>query len=270
MRTLKVLSALLTYPTPALIAAGPEMILALDREAILPARERAAVARLIDDLAAHDLYDAQERYILLFDRTRSLSLHLFEHVHGESRDRGQAMVDLIRLYEEGGYTPTAGELPDFLPLFLEYASTLPPSAAIELLGQPGHVFAALRERLARDSAYAGIFAALAALSRAKLDETALAALRAEPDPEPEDLEALDAAWEEEEVTFGPGPGGSARRCARPRAPRRVQPQAPARAPSSPTARPEGSDHARRRLPHPVRLVPLCVPHRVPARQPDPL
>ncbi|GGJ11674.1 nitrate reductase molybdenum cofactor assembly chaperone [Neoroseomonas lacus] len=208
MRTLKVLSALLTYPTPALIAAGPEMILALDREAILPARERAAVARLIDDLAAHDLYDAQERYILLFDRTRSLSLHLFEHVHGESRDRGQAMVDLIRLYEEGGYTPTASELPDFLPLFLEYASTLAPPAAIELLGQPGHVFAALRERLAkRDSAYAGIFAALAALSRARLDEAALAALRAEPDPEPEDLEALDAAWEEEEVTFGPGPGG---------------------------------------------------------------
>ena len=212
MRTLKVLSALLSYPTPALIAAGPEMILALDREAILPARERAAVARLIDDLAAHDLYDAQERYILLFDRTRSLSLHLFEHVHGESRDRGQAMVDLIRLYEEGGYTPTASELPDFLPLFLEYASTLPPSAAIELLGQPGHVFAALRERLAkRDSAYAGIFAALAALSRAKLDETALAALRAEPDPEPEDLEALDAAWEEEQIRFDPpaAPGAAA-------------------------------------------------------------
>ena len=208
MRTLKVLSALLTYPTPELIAAGLDMLAVLDREAVLPRRERAAVARLIDDLAEHDLYDAQERYILLFDRTRSLSLHLFEHVHGESRDRGQAMVDLIQLYEEGGYTPTASELPDFLPLFLEYASTLAPPAAIELLGQPGHVFAALRERLAkRGSPYEHVFTALAALSRATLDAAALAALRAEPDPEPEDLEALDAAWEEEEVTFGPGPGG---------------------------------------------------------------
>jgi nitrate reductase delta subunit len=205
MRTLKVLSALLTYPTADLVAAGAELKAVLDREAVLPPRERAAVTALVDDLAGHDLYDAQERYILLFDRTRSLSLQLFEHVHGESRDRGQAMVDLLKLYEDGGYTPTTAELPDFLPLFLEYASTLSPAAAVELVGQPGHVFAALRERLAkRSSPYEAAFSALAALARARLDEAALAALRAEPDVDPEDLEALDAAWEEEEVTFGPG------------------------------------------------------------------
>ena len=210
MRTLKVLSALLTYPTPELIAAGPELKSVLEREAVLPHLERMAVAALINDLAAQDLYEAQERYILLFDRTRSLSLHLFEHVHGESRDRGQAMVDLIQVYEAGGYSPTAAELPDFLPLFLEYAATRTPAEAIELIGQPGHVFAAMRERLAkRASPYEAVFAALAALSRARLDAAALAALRAEPDPEPDDLEALDAAWEEEEVTFGPGAAAAA-------------------------------------------------------------
>ena len=210
MRTLKVLSALLTYPTTELVAAAPELRAVLDREAVLPKRERAAVDGLIADLATHDLYDAQERYILLFDRTRSLSLHLFEHVHGESRDRGQAMVDLIKVYEDGGFTPTTAELPDFLPLFLEYAATRTPAEAIELIGQPGHVFAALRERLAkRSSSYEAIFAALTALSRAKLDSAALAALRAEPDPEPDDLEALDAAWEEEEVTFGPASAAAA-------------------------------------------------------------
>ena len=210
MRTLKVLSALLTYPTPELIAAGPELKSVLEREAVLPHLERMAVAALINDLAAQDLYEAQERYILLFDRTRSLSLHLFEHVHGESRDRGQAMVDLIQVYEAGGYSPTAAELPDFLPLFLEYAATRTPTEAIELIGQPGHVFAAMRERLAkRTSPYEAVFAALAALSRARLDAAALAALRAEPDPEPDDLEALDAAWEEEEVTFGPGAAAAA-------------------------------------------------------------
>jgi nitrate reductase delta subunit len=205
MKTLKVLSALLTYPSDELIAAAPELKAALAREAVLPRQHLAAVQALIDDVASRDLFDAQERYILLFDRTRSLSLHLFEHVHGESRDRGQAMVDLIKLYEDGGYLPTAGELPDFLPLFLEYAATRTPAEAIELIGQPGHVLAALRERLSkRKSPYEAVFAALVALSKARLDEAALAALRDEPDPEPDDLEALDAAWEEEEVTFGPG------------------------------------------------------------------
>jgi nitrate reductase delta subunit len=143
--------------------------------------------------------------VLLFDRTRSLSLHLFEHVHGESRARGQAMVDLLKLYEDGGFTPTTEELPDFLPLFLEYAAQLDAPAAIELIGQPAHVFAALRERLAkRSSPYEAVFHALVGLSKAKLDSKALEALRAEPDPEPDDLEALDAAWEDEEVLFGPG------------------------------------------------------------------
>ncbi len=205
MKTLKVLSALLTYPTDDLVAAIDELKAALAREALLKPKQLAAVNALIDDIAARDLFDAQERYIMLFDRTRSLSLHLFEHVHGESRDRGQAMVDLIKVYEDGGYTPTTTELPDFLPLFLEFAATRAPAEAVELIGQPGHVLAALRERLAkRNSPYEAAFAALVALSKARLDEAALAALRAEPDPEPDDLEALDAAWEDEEVTFGPG------------------------------------------------------------------
>jgi nitrate reductase molybdenum cofactor assembly chaperone NarJ/NarW len=205
MKTLKVLSALLSYPTPELLSASGELKGVLEREGVLQGASLDDLVSLIDALATGDLFDAQERYILLFDRTRSLSLHLFEHVHGESRDRGQAMVDLIKVYEDAGFTPTASELPDFLPLFLEYASVLPPQEALELIGQPGHVFAALRERLAkRESPYQAIFAALVALSKAKLDAAALAALRAEPDPEPDDLEALDAAWAEEEVTFGPG------------------------------------------------------------------
>lgn len=204
MKTLKVLSLLLTYPTPELLQASEELKAILYKEAVLPAPHIASVAALIDDMAARDPYDAQERYILLFDRTRSLSLHLFEHVHGESRDRGQAMVDLIKVYEDAGYSPTASELPDFLPLFLEFASTREPPEAIDLIGQPASVLAALRERLAkRQSPYAAVFGSLLALSRAKLDEAQLEALRAEPDPEPDDLEALDAQWEEEEVSFGP-------------------------------------------------------------------
>jgi len=205
IRTLKVLSVLLTYPTAELVAAAGELRDALAAEALLPLAQLRAVTALLDDLAARDLYDSQERYILLFDRTRSLSLHLFEHVHGESRDRGQAMVDLIQLYDAAGFSPTASELPDFLPLFLEFVATRDPAEALELIGQPAHVLEALRERLVRrNSPYEAIFAALGALTRVELDQEALAALRAEPDPEPDDLAALDAAWEAEEVTFGTG------------------------------------------------------------------
>ncbi|MDX2205890.1 MAG: nitrate reductase molybdenum cofactor assembly chaperone [Hyphomicrobiaceae bacterium] len=205
MKTLKVLSALLSYPSEELIGAGEEMKSVLAREAILPAPHVAALSRMIDGFAASDVVELQERYTFLFDRTRSLSLHLFEHVHGESRDRGQAMVDLIALYEAGGFSPTASELPDYLPLFLEYASTREPAEAIELIGQPAHVLAALHERLRkRGTPYAVVLGALLALSKARLDAAALAALRAEPDPEPDDLASLDAAWEEEEVLFGPG------------------------------------------------------------------
>lgn len=205
MKTLRALAALLSYPTAGLVAAAGEIRQIIDGDVVLPAAERIGLSRLIDELENVDLYDLQERYGLLFDRTRALSLHLFEHVHGESRDRGQAMVDLLKLYEESGYTPTTSELPDFLPLFLEYASTRTPKAAVELVGQPANVIAALKERLVkRSSPYAAIMSALLAISKAKLDAAALATLRAEPDPEPDDLEALDAAWEEEEVTFGPG------------------------------------------------------------------
>lgn len=203
-RTFKALSALLTYPTAELQRAAGEISKVLDADTLIPSRVRDQLRALLHEIATGDLYDLQERYVLLFDRTRSLSLHLFEHVHGESRDRGQAMVDLLKLYEEGGYTPTPSELPDFLPLFLEYASTRAPREAIELVGQPANVIAALRERLAkRSSPYEAVMSALLAISRAKLDEAALATLRAEPDPEPDDLEALDAAWADQEVRFGP-------------------------------------------------------------------
>jgi nitrate reductase molybdenum cofactor assembly chaperone NarJ/NarW len=205
MKTLKVLSVLLSYPSEQIVGAGDELYAVLVREAVLPRTHMVAVRELIDEIKSRDLLDLQERYLLLFDRTRSLSLHLFEHIHGESRDRGQAMVDLIKVYEDGGFTPTASELPDFVPLFLEFASTREPATAMGLVSEPGHVFAALQERLRkRKSPYAAVFSALVALGQVKPDAATLARLMAEPDPEPDDLEALDAAWAEEEVLFGPG------------------------------------------------------------------
>jgi len=205
IETLRVLSALLSYPTEAHRAAAPEMRAALEEEGLIPAPVRRRVLDLVRQHETRDLLDLQERYVLLFDRTRSLSLHLFEHVHGESRDRGQAMVELLRMYEEAGLQPDPSELPDFLPMFLEYLSGQPADRALEFLGQPLHVIVALRERLAkRKSDYVAVFHALEALARGEVDAESLAAARAEPDDDPEDLEALDAAWEDQPVTFGPG------------------------------------------------------------------
>jgi nitrate reductase delta subunit len=208
-RTLKVLSALLTYPTAELQAAAGEIGAALESDKLVPARIRADLRKLVDELAAGDLYDMQERYVLLFDRTRSLSLHLFEHVHGESRDRGQAMIDLKTQYEQAGLLMSAAELPDFLPLFLEYLATRPLKEACETLGQPAHIFAALAERLRkRKSPYEAVFRALVALSAAKPKDEEVSALLQLPDPDATDLAALDAVWADEPVNFGPGSGDS--------------------------------------------------------------
>lgn len=240
MKTFKVLSALLSYPTAEMQAAAGELRAALDAEAVLPPALRNQLDTLIDELAHGDLLDLQERYVLLFDRTRSLSPHLFEHVHGESRDRGQAMVDLQNLYAQHGLEIGASELPDFLPLFLEFLSLLRPAEACHLLGQPVHIFSALAERLRkRESAYESVFRALVALAAAKPQDDAVSALLKEPDPEPTDLAALDAAWEEEEVRFGPTAGSECKDglIERIRAGRRPAPGMARSAPGMPSPRP---------------------------------
>lgn len=137
---LKAAAVLLNYPTEAVVGALPELRAALGGGAEL--------APLFEVLSG-DLFDAQEAYVETFDRGRRTSLNLFEHVHGESRDRGQAMVDLLQVYEKAGLQMTARQLPDFLPVFLEYVSTLEPLAAREHLAEVGPLMADIAEGLAR-------------------------------------------------------------------------------------------------------------------------
>jgi nitrate reductase delta subunit len=208
MRTFGVLSALLNYPTDALIDAATEFLAVLDAEKLVPSACRGSVDALIEEIAVGELYDLQERYGLLFDRSKTLALHLFEHVHGESRDRGQAMVDLKGMYENAGLVIAANELPDYVPLFLEFLSTRPVNEARELLGQTAHIFAALAERLGRrQSSYKAVFDALVAIAAEAPRRDIVDELLKTPDADPMDLAALDAAWEEEEVRFGPGAQG---------------------------------------------------------------
>ena len=204
----KALSSLLSYPTADLKEAASEIRRVLEAEGAVPKWTQAKLAALLAEIETQDLYELQERYVFLFDRTRSLSLHLFEHVHGESRDRGQAMVDLRALYEKAGLEVDARELPDFLPLFLEYLSLRPTQEARALLAEPLAIIAALRERLGkRNSSYAAVFRALEHMAGADPAARALDELRKAPDDDPNDLQALDALWQEAPVEFGPGEVG---------------------------------------------------------------
>ncbi|OYV16678.1 MAG: narJ, partial [Methylococcaceae bacterium NSM2-1] len=126
MLTLKVLSHLLSYPEAETLAALDEMTAVIEQEKLLPEAHIKPVLAIINSYRGADLLDLQERYVALFDRGRYLSLHIFEHVHGESRDRGQAMVNLLQMYEAHGFEMSTHELPDYIPLFLEFLSQQEP------------------------------------------------------------------------------------------------------------------------------------------------
>ncbi|HUH94628.1 MAG TPA: nitrate reductase molybdenum cofactor assembly chaperone [Casimicrobiaceae bacterium] len=196
--TYKALAALLAYPTAELCEALPEIRDLIDGEAKLGRRERRALSALIAELGASDLIDAQERYVDLFDRGRATSLNLFEHVHGESRDRGQAMVDLKATYAQAGLVLRANELPDYLPVLLEFLSTQSEAVARDMLEDCAHIVRSIGDGLAkRGSAYATIFAAILSLAGQR-------GLGAGPPSADERDRPLDDEWLEAPVVFGPG------------------------------------------------------------------
>jgi nitrate reductase delta subunit len=201
MRCLKALAALLTYPEPALLAALPDIGSIFAAESLFGRDDRARLAALIAELAAADPLDAQERYVDLFDRGRATSLHLFEHVHGEARDRGQAMVDLNALYARHGLAIAANELPDFLPAVLEYLSTRPLEEVREMLADCAHVLRAVGEALVgHDSRYSAVMGALLVAA----GEHALDFQPRRRETRVADAPGIDEEWVDEPVIFGPG------------------------------------------------------------------
>ncbi|HVP08122.1 MAG TPA: nitrate reductase molybdenum cofactor assembly chaperone [Burkholderiales bacterium] len=196
MTNARALAALLAYPEAELVEGLPFLkeIFSGDK----------GLVQLLEEMQKEELHVLQERYVDLFDRSRALSLHLFEHVHGESRDRGQAMVDLAETYASRGFEVAGGELPDYLPAFLEFVSVLDPREGRNLLKETAEILRALGDRLAeRGSRYSAVFAALlAAAGEAGL--TKKLAPRRMPGEESSPA-AIDKVWMEEPVTFMDGP-----------------------------------------------------------------
>jgi nitrate reductase delta subunit len=198
--SLRVLAALLGYPNAALRAAAPEMADALDAEAVVPAARRDELRALVRDLQRGDPYEVEARFVETFDRGRATSLHLFEHVHGDSRERGPAMVDLLQTYERAGLHLDPGELPDHLAVMLEFASTQPPKVARAFLAEVAHILNAIFSALvARNSPYASVIAAVLELAGERPQSVALV-----PD------EPLDTSWAEPPAFEGCSTRGQAR------------------------------------------------------------
>ncbi|MBS0457728.1 MAG: nitrate reductase molybdenum cofactor assembly chaperone [Proteobacteria bacterium] len=198
--TLKLLSALLDYPREALWEHHAELLAACHDQA-LPTAANQRLRAFTEELLALEPMAAQERWLELFDRGRAMSLLLFEHIHGESRDRGQAMVDLVETYRRHGFELASRELPDYLPLVLEFLSSRPHAEAADWLGHVGHITSLLAARAAeRHSPYADVLDLLVGAHGGSGD----AALREKARAEGRDdtAEAMDKVWEEEAVRFG--------------------------------------------------------------------
>lgn len=202
--TYAALAALLDYPDDTLVAALDSIEAHLRDGTRLPKTVRAGLDRFFDYMRERDVLTLQENYVGLFDRGRATSLYLFEHVHGESRDRGQAMVDLLQMYERHGLFLNRGELPDYLPVFLEYLSRLPTPDARKLLAETGEILRALAGALAqRGSHYGFVVGALlpmAGLAPVDAPDAAADDVAAER-PSADDYRALDASYADEAVRF---------------------------------------------------------------------
>jgi nitrate reductase delta subunit len=199
-KSLRVLAALLAYPDAQLRGHLQEMRSLLVDEDAVPLSRRVELDALMDSLRCDDPLQTEAAYVELFDRGRATSLHLFEHVHGDSRDRGPAMIDLCRTYETAGLFLAPAELPDYLPVVLEFVSTQPPREARAFLAEIAHILNALFGALCkRESAYASVLGALIELAGEKVQPV-----------EPTADEALDDSWAEPPVFDGCSAKGQAK------------------------------------------------------------
>ncbi len=200
MKTFKVLSVLLSYPQADWIEHCDELEQVLYDEKLLSKQKLKGVSELIKRIKSSDLIELQERYVATFDRGASHSLHLFEHIHGESRDRGQAMIDLLEMYNANGLDVGTSDLPDYLPVFLEFLSTQNIKVAAHFLGETQKVLMLISERLAKKELdYKHVFAALIEVADGKVNRTEIKKIVAA--EKEETFTDVDADWIEPEA-FG--------------------------------------------------------------------
>lgn len=201
MQILKVIARLLDYPTQSLLDNSELLIEVASSTKFLPPELRKEIVNLITRHKESDIYDLQADYDGLFERGRFVSLLIFEHVHGESRDRGQAMVDLLEMYRSKGFELDSRQMPDYIPLFLEFLSEQDELYAREWLADISHIVALLEERLVkRHSDFSCLFTSLLIISGTKVDRKSIQETVKKEETE-DTLEAIDREWEDKEIRF---------------------------------------------------------------------
>lgn len=207
-KTLRVIAHLLSYPDADLRAHAGELREALQAERALGGARLAEIDAFVTGLQRRPALELEAEHVELFDRGRGTALHLFEHVHGDSRDRGPAMIDLCQTYEAAGLYLAPGELPDHLTVALQYASTQPPAQARAFLGEFSHILRVIFSALAKRGApHACLLAALLELAGERASAVDVPA-------EPE----IDESWAEPMAFDGCSTQGQAR----PGAPQPIQ------------------------------------------------
>lgn len=191
LKTLKAFSLILGYPTSELQQALPEISAIIKSETIVPAE---ALQQWLANLVHCELISWQEEYVAVFDN--QVSLYLFEYVHGQSRERGQAMVDLSGYYQTHNFAITGNELPDYLPLVLEFLSYQPAELVREFLADMLGIIGKMGQKLrAGNSDYALICESLEIF----MGQTPQIAKPVIPI---KSLAEIDKDWAEPPVTFG--------------------------------------------------------------------
>ena len=202
MQAIKALGALLLYPQEGMIEALDEIQQVIEGEPLLGPEQILALSRFIAEMRNQGLLDLQEKYVELFDTAPARALHLFQHLYGDSSERGQAMVDMIEQYRAHGYQPMSSELPDYLPMFCEFAAQFPEPEARVLLGRALPVLEVLERRLEdAGSAYRAVFSALITLAESDEETAAIAQLLNTRTQADTDEPTIDEAWNEPSVTF---------------------------------------------------------------------
>ncbi len=173
LKTYKIISLLLDYPSQEMMDALPQAKEEITKEGLLGVALCQQLDRFLCASASLSLQAWQMMYVEQFDCSKTVNLYLFDHLYGSSRERGQAMVDLKEMYLRSGLSMISGELPDYLPLFLEYLSIgASKEKAAELLQAVRPILQKI-ERVLRenDNFYMYLFAILVSLSEGIPEKT---------------------------------------------------------------------------------------------------
>ena len=157
MQIYKILSLLLEYPDRELLDNLPEIRMLIDKNTDIGAEEKAALRKLLDYMSSMPLIDLQADYVKTFDFTPEHSLHLTHHLFDDDsdRNRGPALIDLGEMFKDYGVKTVTNELPDYLPLILEFVAGLEESEATVFLSDAGKVLDILTKNLTKaNSPYA--------------------------------------------------------------------------------------------------------------------